>query len=62
MKKNYSIPSLETIVISEAEMIAQSMKVGGDEKVSNSADIGFVKENTANQDYNVWDDDWSAEQ
>ena len=59
MKKKYLIPSLETIVISEAEMIAQSMKVGGDQKVGNSADIGFVKENSGSQDYNVWNDDWS---
>ena len=61
MKKKYLIPSLETIVISEAEMIAQSMKLGGtapEEKVSNSADIGFVKENDSNN-YNVWDEDWS---
>lgn len=60
MKKKYLNPSLETIVISEAEMIAQSMKLGGsNEKVSNSADIGFVKDNSGSQDYDVWKDDWS---
>lgn len=60
MKKKYLNPSLETIVISEAEMIAQSMKLGGsNEKVSNSNDIGFVKDNSGSQDYDVWKDDWS---
>ena len=60
MKKKYLNPSLETIVISDAEMIAQSMKLGGsNEKVSNSADIGFVKDNSGSQDYDVWKDDWS---
>lgn len=64
MKKKYLIPSLERIIISETEMIAggTSMKIGGsDEKVDNPENIGFVKDN-GSHDYNVWDDDWSAEQ
>ncbi|MBP5770398.1 MAG: hypothetical protein J6W75_03445 [Bacteroidaceae bacterium] len=61
MKKKYLNPSLETIVITEAEMIAgaNTMKIGGsDQKVSASTDIGFVKDKGSN-DYDVWKDDWS---
>jgi len=61
MKKNYLIPSLEIIVICEAGMIAQSMKIGGtadSEKVSTSSDIGFVKEQKS-RGYDVWNEDWS---
>ena len=61
MKKRYLNPSIEAIVISEAEMIAggPSMQIGSSEqKVSNSSDIGFVKEQSSSS-YNVWNDDWS---
>lgn len=61
MKKRYLNPSIEAIVISEAEMIAggPSMQIGSSEqKVSNSSDIGFVKEQSSSS-YDVWNDDWS---
>lgn len=61
MKKKCLNPSLETIVITEAEMIAgaNTMKIGcSDQKVDSSSDIGFVKDKGSN-DYDVCDDDWS---
>ena len=64
MKKNYDSPCTQvyTVVGQTHLMQNRSMKVNSSQKVSNSEDIGFVKDNTSNQDYNVWDDDWSAEQ
>lgn len=64
MKKNYDSPCTQvyTIVGQTHLMDPSPMKVDSKNKVNNTSDIGFVKDNTANQDYNVWDDDWSAEQ
>ena len=58
MKKTYVNPTLVCVVISEAEMIAGSVPVGG--TVEKSEDIGYVKsESTPHGGKSVWEDDWS---
>lgn len=58
MKKNYVNPVTDVYAIAGRQHLLQnSIKVETNQKVSDSNDIGFTKENS--KDYNVWDDDWS---
>ena len=58
MKKIYQSPCAQAYRITSKTFISQSMKVDGTEKVSNSADIGFVKDQNSQNDKNVWDEEW----
>lgn len=58
MKKNYQSPSAQAYRITSKTFISQSMKLDGENKVSNSADIGFVKEQDSQNGKNVWDEEW----
>lgn len=58
MKKNYVNPVTDVYaIVGRQHLLQNSIKVETNQKVSNSTDIGFTKENS--KDYNVWDDDWS---
>ncbi len=59
MKKQiYISPRASAYKIMGKAIISTSVKFGGS-KVSNSEDIGFVKEqNSQSGDNNVWDDEW----
>lgn len=40
-------------------MMSTSMKIGSlDEKVSNSEDIGFAKEQNSQENRDLWNDEW----
>ena len=58
MKKIYQSPSASAYTITGRKAFVQtSINVGG--KVSNSEDIGFVKEqNSQSSSSNAWDDEW----
>ena len=58
MKKSYQSPCAQAYRITSKTFISQSMKVDGTEKVSNSSDIGFVKEQNTQSGKNVWDEEW----
>ena len=62
MKKTYNSPEMLTVSMRGTENLmgaSQGIGVRDDAKVSNSADIGFVKENSSSRNSGVWDDDWS---
>ena len=59
MKKTYIIPQLHVMQISCESLIAESFT-----KNASGADEGVVLvkgESSSRSNYNVWDDDWSAE-
>lgn len=57
--KKYLSPSISVIrIMGKEQLLDNSIKVNSNEKVSNSNDIGFVKEQRT-ENYNVWGDDWS---
>lgn len=61
MKKQlYQAPSAYAYHIIGKSMITQSIRIGNtQEKVSNSQDIGFVKEeNPLSGGNNLWDNEW----
>ena len=58
MNKKYVSPALRVRILFTESLLAESIKVGSDEKVSSSSDVGFVKEQSSSS-YNVWNDDWS---
>ena len=58
MKKSYQSPCALAYRITSKTFISQSMKVDGDNKVSNSNDIGFVKGQNSQSGKNVWDEEW----
>ena len=47
-----------TLICGTGHLLADSMKVDRDNKVSDSNDIGFVKGQSSGN-YNVWNDDWA---
>ena len=58
-KKIYQSPSACAYKLMGKAMLSASMKVDGSEKVDNSSDIGFVKEQSSqNGNNNVWDEEW----
>ena len=60
MNRKYFSPALKITLIEAQNLLAESIKVGNSQqKVSNSSDIGFVKENSTHNNHNVWNDDWS---
>lgn len=60
MKKRYVIPEVQIVRMEASAIIAESIVVDGTQKVSTEKG-GFVKGDTqTRQDYNVWDEDWSA--
>ena len=59
MNRKYFSPALKITLIEAQNLLAESIKVGGSEKVNNSTDIGFVKENSTHNNHSVWNDDWS---
>lgn len=61
MKKQlYQAPSAYAYHIIGKSMITQSIRIGNtQEKVSNDADIGFVKDYDSQiSDVNLWDNEW----
>ena len=59
MKRMYHIPSIRLRrIVGQERLLGNSIKMSN-EKVTNTQDIGFVKENRNEGSYNVWDDDWS---
>ena len=59
MNKIYVSPAIRTTLIcGTGHLLADSMKVDRDNKVSDSNDIGFVKGQSSGN-YNVWNDDWA---
>ena len=60
MKRTYINPQISIIAITESQMIAESMGVGG--ATATREDIGFVKgESSSRSNHSVWDDDWSKD-
>lgn len=58
-KKIYQSPRACAYKIIGKAIISSSMKVSGTDKVENSSDIGFVKEqNSQSGNNNVWDEEW----
>ena len=58
MKKKYIIPTLQLTQISVENLVAESMHVYSETTVTEQ----YVKgESSSRSNYNVWDDDWSAE-
>jgi len=56
--KTYIQPTICIMLLNAKEqLLDNSIKLGGD-SVSNSQDIGFVKENRPSN-YDAWSDDWS---
>lgn len=58
MKTEYISPALRVRILGTESLLANSIKVESTQKVQNTSDIGFVKEQSSGS-YNVWDDDWS---
>ena len=61
MKKRYIVPkALIVTVVGGRHLLNNSLHMGSSgEKVDNTEDIGFVKDNTPQHNfYSVWDDDW----
>lgn len=59
MKKQiYQSPRACTYPIIGKNVLTTSMKIGGDEKVSDSDDIGFAKEQDSQKGDGVWSDEW----
>ena len=61
MKKDYESPRACVYTIIGQTILQGSIKVESTsgEKVSNSGDIGFVKGDRSNRNYDVWDENWS---
>lgn len=59
-KKNYQSPSTYACELTGKAILSTSMKLGGpEETVSNSADIGFVKEqNSQSGNNSIWNEEW----
>ena len=55
-KKIYQSPCACAYKITGKTIISTSVPVGG--KVSDSKDIGFVKEQNSQNGNNVWDEEW----
>ena len=61
MKRIYNKPEMLTVSMRGTEnLLDPSVRINSTEKVNNSADIGFVKENSSSRNSGVWDDDWSG--
>ena len=60
MKKIYQSPNVYAYkIVGKRFLLNTSIKVDGTDKVSNSSDIGFVKEQSSQSgDNSVWDDEW----
>ena len=60
MKKIYQSPSACAYKITGRKAFVQtSIKLGNsEEKVTNSTDIGFAKEENTQSNNNVWDEEW----
>jgi len=57
-KKIYQSPCACAYKLMGKAMLSASMKVDGSDKVENSTDIGFVKEQNSGSGKNVWDEEW----
>ena len=58
-KKIYQSPCACAYKLTGKAMLSSSMTVNGSDKVTNSTDIGFVKEqNSQSGNNNVWDEEW----
>lgn len=61
MKKTYIAPTTLGVKLSTEMLIAESLESLGVNTEGESVDRAdaWVKGNTSNPSYNVWDDDWS---
>ena len=57
-KKIYQSPCACAYRLTGKTMLSASMIVNESEKVENSSDIGFVKEQNSGSGKNVWDEEW----
>ena len=58
-KRIYISPCACVCEITGRGMMSTSIKIGSsEEKVSNSEDIGFAKEQNSQEDRGLWNDEW----
>jgi len=60
MKKIYQAPKMCTIRIATEQLVANSMKFGKS-NIEEETNVLVKGESSSRSNYNVWDDDWSAE-
>ena len=59
--KTYTKPLLRVHLITGIQHLLQESIYVSEKKVTNTSDIGFVKENNTRGNHSVWDDDWNKQ-